>query len=535
MQKKNMLALLLILSALLGGLGELCGWLLPTISWPFTVSREFSFLSLPSRYVPLLSPDERFHWFGWACMLALAVVGFALWLRTPASLRLPPEHAKRVKRFRSIRRGYWSLLLLLGMMGVASLDQCVVGKRALFVDYKGHWYFPAFSRGILPGKTFGLEGDEGQAETNYRKLRDNAGSEGGANFVLMPLIPYDATLDAAPFPTEQLELRDGLLMAPGGDTPFNGQACRLYPDGETHLRLRYRQGRPDGQAQGWQGSRGARQEVYSATWRAGELVQEHFDGKGSKEEFLSQSPAESLHLIHYHPAPPLTGGHLLGTNSQGADIAAYLFGGFQVNVKAALFFLPVTYGIGLTIGMLMGYFGGKFDLFTQRLIEILSQLPFLFVVMIVSDLVPQELRGMFLILCLLSAFGWMGMTYLVRTATMKEKTRDYVAAARVMGAGPLHILCSHILPNLMGIIVTLVPFSVAAVVLSLTSLDYLGFGLPDTYASWGRLLNDGLSKLSSPWVVSAAFSALVFTLLLIIFIGEAVREAFDPRRHSYYE
>ena len=183
----------------------------------------------------------------------------------------------------------------------------------------------------------------------------------------------------------------------------------------------------------------------------------------------------------------------------------------------------------------MGYFGGRFDLVTQRFIEILSQLPFLFVVMIVSDLVPLELRGLFLILSLLAMFGWMHMTYLVRTATMKEKTRDYVAAAKVMGAGTVHILWQHILPNLRGIVVTLVPFSVAGVILSLASLDYLGFGLPDTYASWGRLLNDGLSKLSSPWVVSSAFVALVGTLLLVTFIGESIREACDPRRHSYYE
>ncbi len=532
-KRKNTIALMLILAAVLGMLGELCGYVLPTVSWPFAVSHEVSFLHLPGTYARLLSPGGQFAWFGWACMLAMAVAGFTLWLRTPASLRLPPEHEKRWKRFRSIRRGYWSLLILTGLLALASLDQCLVGKRALFVDYGGKWYFPAFSRSVLPGSTFGLAGDEGQAETNYRKLKANAGTPGGADVVVMPLIPYDSTLDAAPFPTERLPLNDeGILLTPDGSQPYNGLACRLYPDGQPHLRIRYRAGLADGQVQGWLPDR---REVYSATWKAGWPDKETYTGPGEVADFLARTDTDTLHLIHYHPAPPLTGGHLLGTNSQGADIAAYLFGGFQVNVKAALFFLPVTYCIGLTIGMLMGYFGGRFDLVTQRIIEIISQLPFLFVVMIVSDFVPLELRGMFLILSLLAAFGWMGMTYLVRTATMKEKTRDYVAAARVMGAGTLHILLRHILPNLTSIIVTLVPFSVAAVVLSLTSLDYLGFGLPDTYASWGRLLNDGLSKLSSPWVVSAAFTALVTTLLLIIFIGEAVREAVDPRRHSYYE
>ena len=206
-----------------------------------------------------------------------------------------------------------------------------------------------------------------------------------------------------------------------------------------------------------------------------------------------------------------------------------------MNIKAALIYLPIVYSIGLTLGMFMGYFGGKTDLLTQRVIEVISQLPFLFVIMIVSDLVPLQMRGMILILGLLAMFGWMHITYLVRTATMKEKTREYVEAARVMGAGPFHILRKHILPNMTGIVVTLLPFSAAAVVLSLASLDYMGFGLPDTYASWGRLLNDGLSKLASPWVVSAAFCALVCTLMLVTFIGEAVREAVDPRRHTYYE
>lgn len=138
-------------------------------------------------------------------------------------------------------------------------------------------------------------------------------------------------------------------------------------------------------------------------------------------------------------------------------------------------------------------------------------------------------------LSLLSLLGWMHMSYLVRAAALREKTREYVAAARVMGAGPLHIMRRHILPNLTSIVVTLAPFSVAGVILSLASLDYLGFGVPDTCASWGRLLNEGLSRLSSPWLVSCAFTALVLTLLLVTFIGEAVREACDPRRHCYYE
>lgn len=523
----------MILAAVLGCLGELRGWLLPTLSWPFTAAREMPLLSLPGKYCPKLAVGGSFHWFGWLCMLLMTLAGVVLLLRRGDSLRLSPEVRMRWRRFRSIRRGYRSLLILLFMLFCASLDQCLVGKRALAVELEdGRWVFPAFSREVLPGSVFGLKGNAGLAEADYRLLRENAGQGGYPKHVVMPPIPYDPTMDAAPFPTEKLPQRDGILYAADGVTPFNGQACRLYPDGQMHLRVRYRKGLTDGHVQGWTRSR---KEVFSATCREGKLTGYEYTGRGSVQNFLRQTKSGEFYLVHYHPAPPLVGGHLLGTNSSGTDIAAYLIGGLQVNVKAACIYLPAIYAIGLTMGMLMGYLGGKFDLLTQRCIEIISQLPFLFVVMILSDVVPQELRGMFLILSLMAMFGWMQMTYMVRTATMREKTRDYVAAARVMGAGSLHIIFRHILPNIFGIVITLIPFSVAAVVLSLASLDYLGFGLPDTYPSWGRLLNEGLSKLSCPWIVSSAFFALAVVLLLVTFIGEAAREAVDPRRHSYYD
>ena len=530
--KKNLLACLPIVAALLGCWAELCGGLVPTVSWPFTVSREMPFLSLPGAVAPWLAVDGHFHWFGWLCMGVLVVAGVYMLLRRSHSLRMPPEMAKRWRRFRSIRRGYWSLLLLGGLMLLAAADRCIVGKQALAVYYRDTWYFPAFSRDVLPGSTFGLSGPLAQAETDYRALKEKAGSPGAPKWVVMPLIPYAPTMDAAPFPSVQLQVRDGVVYDTDNVSPYNGQLCRLYADGRTHLRMRYRRGLPDGHVRGWDVSG---REVYSARYREGQLQASQFHGSGTEKDFLALTPEDAVHRVYYHPAPPLTGGHLLGTNSRGTDIAAYLYGGLQVNIKAALIYLPIIYSIGLVLGMLMGYFGGKMDLITQRVIEVFSQLPFLFIVMILADLVPLPMRGMFLILGLLSLFGWMHITYYIRTATMKEKTRGYVQAARVMGAGSYHILTRHILPNLTGIVITLLPFSIAAVVLSLASLDYMGFGLPDIYAGWGRLLNDGLSHLSSPWVVSAAFCALAFTLMLVTFIGEAVREAVDPRRYTYYE
>ncbi len=530
---KNLAGIFLILVAAAGVVGELNGWLLPTVSWPFTVSRELAVLHISGHYVPDLEVEGSFHWFGWLSMLLLFIAGMYLLLRSRYGLRMSPDLAKRVNRFKRLKRGYWSLLLLLVVLFLAAMDQCIVGKRALAVKYEGQWYFPAFSRAIIPGETFGLVGDEALAEPDYRELAATVGLPGGPEVVVMPPIPYDPVTDTVAFPSAPLELRnDGRYYEVGSETPFNGIASRLYDDGMPHLRTRCRDGLPDGYVQGWSRDR---REVYGARYAKGKMTEHHYSGIGEVEAFESlTSPADAC-VVYYHPAPPMTGGHLLGTDSRGSDIAAVLFGGLQVYIKAALFYLPIIYGIGIVLGMLMGYFGGALDMTLQRLIEILSQLPFLFVVMILADILPLELRGLFLILSLLALFGWMRMTYIVRTATMKEKTRDYVAAARVMGAGTRRILLWHILPNIMGVIITLLPFSVAAVVFSLTSLDYLGFGLPETYASWGRLLNDGLSKLSSPWVVSSAFTALVITLLMVTFIGEGIREACDPRRRTYYE
>lgn len=535
MNKKNFIALLLIVVSLMGGLAELYGWLLPTISWPFTVAREMHLLSFEASELPLPTVEGRFLWFGWLIMLLIFGSGLYLLLRSKAALRLSPSMVKCWQRFRSLRRGYWSLLILLALVFLAALDQCIVGNRALLVKYDGRWYMPAFTRDVLPGSTFGLTGNEAHAEADYRKLKEQVGKDGGPDVVIMPLIPYNPTMDAVPFPYESLTVRNGLLYDTDGYSLYNGLGCRLYADGSTHLRVRYRRGVPDGHVQGWDA---AGNQVYSARYKEGTLVaasENYVVTGGDVDEFLALTDADAIYRVYYHPAPPLKGGHLLGTNSQGADIAAYLYGGLQVNIKAALIYLPIVFSVGLTLGMLMGYFGGKFDLLTQRVIEVFSQLPFLFVVMILSDFVPIELRGMVLILGLLSLFGWMHITYLVRTATMKEKTREYVEASHVMGAGTFHILRRHILPNMTSIVVTLLPFSFAAVVLSLASLDYMGFGLPDTYAGWGRLLNDGLTKLASPWVVSSAFGALVITLTLVTFIGEAVREAVDPHRHTYYE
>lgn len=526
---------LLLLGGILGAVGEVQGWELPTVRWPFHMSRELG---------PLRGMDvdgvPGFPWFGWLWTGLVILLGLWMVIRLWSGTHFSPITLRRMERFREIKRGYYSLIIILVLAAVASLDHVLVGSEALAVKYDGKWTYPAFSRTVEKGKDYGVDGEGADAPADYRFLQRSMEKEGSKlGRVIMPLLQYDPTGDTITSVSTPLEEREGVLYE--GNERFNGWAARSYdPDvpERRHVRYKYREGVRAGEADGWTE---AGERVYGAIFKDGKLKpgSVSWNGEGSVEDFLAIG-SSPLGQVHFPPAPPTIRGssvHLLGTTPQGADVVAYLFGGLQVNFKAALFYIPVVYLLGVTIGLLMGYFGGVFDLVVQRLIEILSNIPFLFVVMIASTAIPPKLKesaGLWIILGILVLFGWMGMTYVMRTAALKEKARDYIAASRVIGAGTPRILFRHLLPNSIAIVVTLIPFSVSALILSLTSLDYLGFGLPPKYATWGRLLGEGLRNLSSPWLVSSAFLVLVTMLVLVTFVGEAVREAFDPKKFSYY-
>ncbi len=521
---------LLLLIGVLAALGELLGIDFPTARWFFTTSRE----------MPLLNVGrgaDAFLWFGWLSSVILIVGGAALIIRSFTAGPPNPVTLRRIRRFKNIRRGYASLMILLALAGLAALDQVVVGNEALAVKYQDKWVFPAFSSARLTGADFGIEGELAEAPVNYRKLKaafneqEENGEESGT--VIMPLIPYAPTGDTLPPRSKPLVQREGVYYESGSRSPYYGLAARYYDVDEAkfHLRFALRKGLLSGPVDGWDENN---DRVYAAEYLRGKKESETFTGKSEVEDFLEAETSE-LRAVKYHPAPPIPEeGNWLGTTSQGYDVLAYLYGGLQINFKAVLIYLPIVYFIGITIGMLMGYLGGAFDLVMQRLIEIFDNMPFLFVVIILSSMVPEKLKGLPVILSILIVFGWMGMTYLMRTAAYRDKERDYIAAARVLGASTPRIIFRHLLPNTVAIIVTLVPFTMSGLIFSLTSLDYLGFGLPPQYATWGRLLSDGLSNLSAPWLVTSTFFVLVGLLVLITFIGEAVREAFDPKKHSYY-
>ncbi len=347
--------------------------------------------------------------------------------------RLNPITAKRLQRFKAIRRGYWSAIALCALITLSCFAELLINNRAVIVRYDGEFYFPTYGA-VIPGRQFGLDYDY---ETDYRALQQQfAGQAAAGNWLLMPLVPY------GPF---EIDLIDNDFP------PY---------------------------------------------------------------------------------APSLSRQHYLGTDTTARDIVARLVYGFRIAILFSMILLVMNYLIGVTIGCMMGFWGGAFDLVFQRIIEIWSNVPFLYIIMIVASIVTP---GFWTLLGIMVVFGWTAMTWYMRTATYKENARDYVMAARALGASNTRIIFRHILPNTVSTIITFVPFSVASGITALTVLDYLGFGLPPPTPSWGELLKQGTDNLESMWIAGSVVIAMTLVLMLVTYIGEAIREAFDPRKFSYYE
>lgn len=348
-------------------------------------------------------------------------------------LKLNPIAQRRWQRFRAIRRGYWSAVMLALLVLLSLCAELLVNDRALVVRYQGHWYFPTYGA-VLPGSTFGLDYDY---ETDYKALQQRWRAAGERdNWLLLPPAPYN------PYETD-------------------------LPAGE------------------------------------------------------------------YPPLPPsLATKHYLGTDTTGRDVLARLVYGFRIAIAFSALLLLIENLVGIGIGCWMGFRGGWVDLLFQRIIEIWSNIPTLYVIMIVASIVPP---GFWTLLSIMAAFSWTGLTWYMRTATYRENARDYVLAARAIGAGPRRIIFRHILPNAVSTVVTFVPFSVASGITALTALDYLGFGLPAPTPSWGELLKQGTDNLESGWIVTSVVLAMTLVLMLVTFIGEAIREAYDPKAFRTYE
>lgn len=345
-------------------------------------------------------------------------------------MKLNPLTLKKIRRFKAIKRGYWSFVVLSLLLVMSLFAELLINSKALVVRYNGEYTFPVFSA-VKSGTDYGLGYSN---EPDYQAMSLAFSAQGGDNFVLMPIVPWD--------PYEQ---------------DFSGD----YPP----------------------------------------------------------------------TAPSFENRHFLGTDVIGRDILARLVYGFRTAMGFALLTMTISYAIGTAVGCAMGFWGGKFDLFVQRLIEVWSMVPFLYVIMILVS-ITQPTFTLFVAINVL--FGWMGMTWYMRTMTYKESAREYVLAAKALGASTARIIFHHILPNTMVMIVTLAPFTIAANITALTALDYLGLGLMPPTPSWGELLQQGKSNLDSPWIVTSVVTAIVLVLIMVTFIGEAIRAAFDPKKFTRY-
>jgi microcin C transport system permease protein len=356
-------------------------------------------------------------------------------------MRLNPLTARKLRRFREIKRGYYSFVILVVLTVLSLFAELLINDKPLLIKYEGQLMFPTYGS-VKLGSAFGLEGQAANTPVNYRELARKFQAEDDGNFVILPPVPYN--------PYENTEV-GGLFRA----------------------------------------------------------------------------------------APPdIASKHFLGTDTTGRDILARLFYGFRTAILFAIAFTVLTYLIGIALGCMMGYFGGLFDLLFQRIIEIWSNIPFLYMVIIVFSVIPATFSiptRISILLLIMVLFSWTFMTYYMRTETYREKARDYALAARVLGASTSRIIFRHILPNTISTIVTFIPFTVVAAITAITALDFLGWGLPPPTPSIGELLKQGTANLTTaPWIVTSAFVALVVILTLVTFIGEAIREAFDPKKFTIY-
>ena len=334
---------------------------------------------------------------------------------------------KRWLKFKTLKRGYYSFILLIVLYGLSWFLPLLINNRALVLSYEGELYFPAFS-GYHAGSEFG---QDVPGEAVYRQLQATWAEADNGNWIVMPIYPY--------------------------------------------------------------------------------------------------SPYEDITVVGNKMYDPPSNTHWLGTDNTGRDVFARLCYAFNISISFALVLTILNYIIGVIIGGSMGYFGGKFDLFFQRIIEIWSSLPMLFVIIIISSIIRPSF---FLLIFIYTIVNWIGMTYLMRAEFYREKSKDYVAAALSMGQTNFKVMFKHILPNAMVPIITFFPFAIVGGISALVSLDYLGFGMPPPTPSWGQMLDVGLQNITKAWMVFAPISALFTTLIMVVFIGEAVREAFDPKVYS---
>jgi microcin C transport system permease protein len=354
---------------------------------------------------------------------------------------------RRWQNFKANRRGYWSFWIFLILFFGSLFAELIANDRPLFIDFNGHWYWPAFV--TYSETTFG--GDfETAADYRDPYLQKLIADKGGTT--VWPPIHYS-------YDTHNLDL----------PTPAPSKPTWLLTEEQCAPIVKKK------------GLTGCRDLEYN--W--------------------------------------------LGTDDQGRDVVARLIYGFRISVLFGLCLTIVSSVIGVAAGGVQGYFGGLTDLLFQRLIEIWNSIPELYLLLIISAVLPP---GFFILLGILLLFSWVSLVGLVRAEFLRGRNFEYIQAARALGVSNAVIMFRHLLPNAMVATMTFLPFIVSSSVMTLTALDFLGFGLPPGSPSLGELLSQGKANVQAPWLGLTGFFSVAIMLSLLIFIGEAVRDAFDPRK-----
>jgi microcin C transport system permease protein len=259
-------------------------------------------------------------------------------------------------------------------------------------------------------------------------------------------------------------------------------------------------------------------------------IQELLSQDGNKVYFpFNRHSYQSINFEIDGPVPsPPTRENFLGTDDRGRDVFARLLYGFRLSILFGFALTAVGTLVGIITGAVQGFLGGRVDLFFQRFIEVWGSMPELYLLIIFASIFKPSVV---LLLILLSLFSWMGLSDYVRAEFLKGRNMEYVKAARALGVPNVTIMYRHLLPNGMTPVITFLPFRMSASILALTSLDFLGLGVPPSTPSLGELLAQGKANIDAWWLSLSTFLVLVGTLVLLIFIGEALRETFDPRKN----
>ncbi|NLM16582.1 MAG: ABC transporter permease subunit [Candidatus Riflebacteria bacterium] len=504
-----------------------------------------------------------------------------------------PIFKRRWRKFTTLKRGYWSFIIILTLFVISWFAGVLINDKALFVSYKGKYYFPVFAS-HYNGREFGLDS---YSSPNYRVLKQIFNARNAENkAALEKMFPSksDIPKDLSSLPKELADyIKHGpdkviLPIYPFGTTANLMEELPSRPPhpplrGEASLKssawidifltedqYEFAEGRDayldklsdellaKGKDPDVEMLKVVRKEIRSGNIKLKPAVKYPWAGLYMKYDLfvLPETRPTDQELIEVFKKPewvgysnyqlykkmaengmlelkpgvePINYPHFLGTDDRGRDVFARMVYGFRISISFSLLVTTLCYAIGICIGAFLGYYGGWFDIIMQRIVEIWSATPFLYTVMILATFITPNF---FLLAIILVFFNWISMTYYIRAEFLREKSKDYVAAAKAIGCTDFEIIFKHILPNALTPVISFAPFAIVGNIGSLVSLDFLGFGLPAPTPSWGELLGQGLANLSKPWLILSPTLAMFFTLLLVSFIGEAIREAFDPKQYS---